>query len=103
MQCVTVGNRRLTAEDVETELRKKDKQVDELHGKMAAGTSELAQARMDLEWAKDSQRRAEDALLQKRTRKVPLAVLSSHSALQTGLPWERISATSMPVWLTCSR
>eukprot|EP00892_Ulva_mutabilis_P002253 jgi/Ulvmu1/12028/UM083_0041.1 len=69
-ECVIVGQRRLTAEDVECELNKKDKQVDELHGKVAAGTCELAQARMDLEWAKDSQKRAEEALMQQRTRRV---------------------------------
>lgn len=70
MQCVTVGQRRLTAEDVRSELRKKDKEVDELHGHVAAGTSELSQVKMELDWAKDSQRRAEEALAQKRTRKV---------------------------------
>lgn len=70
MQCVTVGQRRLTAEDVRSELRKKDKEVDELHGLVAAGTSELSQIKMELDWAKDSQRRAEEALAQKRTRKV---------------------------------
>ena len=69
LQCVIVGERRLTADDVQSELRKKDKEVDELHGRLAAGTSELAQVKMDLDWAKDSQRRAENALVQKRTRK----------------------------------
>lgn len=69
LQCVTVGERRLTAEDIESEFRKKDMKADELHGQLAAGASELAQVKMDLDWAKDSQRRAEDALVQKRTRK----------------------------------
>lgn len=86
MQCVIVGQRRLTAEEVEFEFRKKDKQVDELHGEVAAGTCELAQARMDLEWAKDSQRRAEDALMQKRTRKVSIGLQTHDCCWALSLP-----------------
>lgn len=82
MQCVTVGQRRLTAEDVRCELRKKDKEVDDLHGQVSTGTSELAQAKMDLEWAKDSQKRAEEALAQKRTRKVLSRALTLYLGLQ---------------------
>jgi hypothetical protein len=70
MQCVTIKQRRLLAEEVEAELDKKDQQIEDLETKVAACTSELTHAQLERDWAKDEQRRAEEAVAQKRTRKV---------------------------------
>ena len=70
LQCVTLQGRRFTAEEVFSELEMRNKQVEELEAKAAVHASELTHARLERDWAKDEQRRAEEALAQSKTRKV---------------------------------
>lgn len=70
LQCVTLQGRRFTAEEVFSELEMRSKQIEELEAKAAVHASELTHAHLERDWAKDEQRRAEEALAQSKTRKV---------------------------------
>jgi uncharacterized small protein (DUF1192 family) len=72
LQGVCLQGRRCTAEEVLTELENRDRQIEELEARVAVLASELAHAHLERDWAKDEQRRAEDALVKSRTRKVRL-------------------------------
>ena len=52
------------------ELEMRDRQIDELEAKAAVHASELTHAHLERDWAKDEQRRAEEALAKSRTRNV---------------------------------
>jgi hypothetical protein len=70
LQCVCLQGRRFTADEICTELEMRDKCIEELEAKAAVHASELTHAHLERDWAKDEQRRAEDALTKSRTRKV---------------------------------
>jgi hypothetical protein len=65
------------------ELEKRERQVEDLEIRVATCDSDLAHVQLECEWAKDAKKRAEDALAQRRTRKV------SSDASRLGDVWER--------------
>jgi hypothetical protein len=70
LQCVTLEGRRFTSEEVFCELETRNRQIEELEANAAVHASELTHAHLERDWAKDEQRRAEEALCKSRTRKV---------------------------------
>lgn len=70
LQCVSLAGRRYSAEEVFAELEMRNMAIDELEAKAAVHASELTHAHLERDWAKDEQRRAEEALSKSRTRKV---------------------------------
>jgi hypothetical protein len=70
MQCVVVRQRRMTSEDVEAELTKRDTRAEELEGKAVIGESALEQLKLECSWAMDAYKRAKEELAARKTQKV---------------------------------
>lgn len=70
MQCVVVRERRMTSDEVEGELAKRDARAEGAEGRAVDSESALEQARRECEWAKDAAARAREELAAKHRQMV---------------------------------
>jgi hypothetical protein len=66
----------MTSEEVEAELEKRDRHAEALEGRAIIGESEMEQLKLECDWAKDAQKRAQEQLAAKRTKMVRFPTLS---------------------------
>jgi transcriptional regulator of nitric oxide reductase len=67
-QVVVAKGRRLTSDEVEAELDKRDARAEALEGRAVVGESALEQLHLEVEWARDAARRAKEEAAANRTR-----------------------------------
>ena len=67
-----VRQRRLTSDEVEAELEKRERHAEHLEGRAVVGESALAQAQLECDWARDAAQRAQSEVASKRTQEVLL-------------------------------
>ena len=70
VQCVVVKSRRLTSEEVEAELDKRDARLEAVEGRAVIGEAAAEQLRLECDWVKDAHKRAQGELEAKRTKTV---------------------------------